>query len=52
VVASPFETPPFGRFLRVRPLEEIADFLILRASTASVSKDEENRDKPHAMTLL
>jgi hypothetical protein len=51
VAASPFETPPCGWLLRVRPLEETADFLILRASEASVSKDGEIRIEPHAIAL-
>jgi hypothetical protein len=48
--ASPFETRGFATLLvvrsaraepRVRPPGDTADFLILRASEASVSKDEE-----------
>jgi hypothetical protein len=52
MAASPFETPPFGRLLRVRPGNRLAEFLILRASAASVSKDGEFRLEPYAIALL
>ena len=51
MAASPFETPPFGRLLRVRPPGKGADFLILRASAASVSKDGEICFVPYAIAL-
>ena len=51
MAASPFETPPLGRLLRVRILENLTEFLILRAGAASVSKDEEFHHAPHAIAL-
>ena len=51
MAASPFETPLLGRLLRERILENLTEFLILRASAASVSKDEEFHHAPHAIAL-
>ena len=51
MAASPFETPPLGRLLRVRIFENLTEFLIPRASAASVSKDEVFHYAPHAIAL-
>ncbi len=55
MAASPFETPPCGWLLRVRPHKNFADFLILRATPSlargSVSKDEEIPKEPNAIPL-